>query len=448
MPSFRLPSQVIVACDDATGSRCYRYAVAEIQRLLGRMGISCTPLSEAGGNTTLVLRVVHPECGATVQAPSLRALLPDGYLIGVTDTGAHLFAKTPKGILNAVYDLAERLGYLFLQPGEAGEWPPASGRGRPDLPTGDIVAQPRFPHRGVFASTGGDYTIQEWMRFYAKLRLNAVSHEPDDLALAEELGLRLESGGHGLAGLIPRDLFQDKPELFRLEQPEDFYGQRRHDWNCCATHPETRQLLQSRFREKAKTWKGLHAVHLWPDDLDGGGWCFCTTCRSLSPADQAMLAMRHLADVVARDGLSLRIPVLAYHDTLFPGRRIDPSPEMFLLFAPRERCYAHAIDDPRCLRNRHYARALKDWAVKFRSIDDSHTFEYYFDQILFRGLYPFLPNVILADMKAYEAHAIQSHMSLQVGGPTVAPEFNMLVFARAHCIAALSRQILPASPGP
>jgi hypothetical protein len=66
----------------------------------------------------------------------------------------------------------------------------------------------------------------------------------------------------------------------------------------------------------------------------------------------------------------------------------------------------------------------------FAGNDDAHTFEYYFDQILFRGLYPFLPNTILEDMRVYQQQGIETHLSLQVAGPELAPEFNMLVFAR------------------
>lgn len=117
---------------------------------------------------------------------------------------------------------------------------------------------------------------------------------------------------------------------------------------------------------------------------------------------------------------------------MYPGANITPARECFLLFAPRERCYGHAIDDPECRRNHFYLEALKAWRKSCKDDQDSHTFEYYFDQILFRGMYPFLPDIILEDMNAYHANGIETHLSLQVGGPELAPEFNMLLFAEAH----------------
>jgi len=115
--------------------------------------------------------------------------------------------------------------------------------------------------------------------------------------------------------------------------------------------------------------------------------------------------MRHLAEAMAKKDASMRLPILAYHDTMFPGAQIDAPKNSFLLFAPRERCYAHALNEPACARNRVYYKALQEWMKKFKGIDDAHMFEYYFDQVLFRGIYPFLPNTILEDLKVYAGMA-------------------------------------------
>jgi hypothetical protein len=258
-----------------------------------------------------------------------------------------------------------------------------------------------------------------------------------------------------MSEMLPRELFEKHPELFRMFQPEDFGGKRINDSNFCTNNPETKRIVQENFRKKIKSMKGVYAVHCWPDDLPAGGWCLCPLCRSYTPTDQSMIAMRHFAEVIAKEKSSIRIPVIAYHDTMYPSKLVPAPKRGFLLFAPRERCYAHSIDDPSCAKNRFYFKALQEWMAKFAEIGDAHTFEYYFDQILFRGLYPFIPDVILGDMAAYQKAGIQTHMSLQVGGPLIAPEFNMLVFARAiwdekltadKFIVDLAKQISPKSP--
>ncbi|HEY3378279.1 MAG TPA: hypothetical protein VGL77_12375 [Armatimonadota bacterium] len=456
MADFLLAPQLYLSrTDTQCADRCYAYAADELARLLARLGVSCVapPGSEhtAGYALCLSSDAVSP-CRPFAELPA-----GDGYLLAVAPSSVLLAARSAKGVLNGVYDLAERLGFLFLLPGEEGEWPPLEGAHA--LPEGTFVMQPRFPHHGVFWQTLNftDYTVEEWLRFYAKLRCNAVAHDLEDRALAEELGLRLEIGGHGLSSLLPRDLFEAHPEYFRLFQPEDFGGTRQPDSNMCVTNPHTRRIMQEHFRPAARAAEGVYAYHAWADDLPAGGWCLCSSCRALQPADQALLATRHLAEVVRAEGLALRVPICAYHDTMFPGNVIAPPPESLLLFAPRERCYGHALDDPRCARNQFYLQALQAWMTTFAGIDDAHAFEYYFDQILFRGLYPFLPQIMLDDLRVYQAHGIQTMLSLQVAGPAVAPEYNMLVFARGawdayltadDCCAALAARICPQAPAP
>jgi hypothetical protein len=427
MNTYVLPRSVTLFHGGDGQSRCFQYAVKELLRLLRKAGVEAE--AQVPMECSDVFFVGFGQRGVAVAAGPLP--MHDGFSLAISQDGVGVVAATAKGVLNGVYHLAEQLGFLFLLPGESGEWAPARLR---NLPVGERVVQPRFPWRGVFweSLSTVDFSVEEWLRFYAKLKFNALSHEKADLLLAEELGIRLEIGGHGLSKLLPRERFADHPEWFRMIQPEDFRGQRVSDSNFCIANPEARRLVKKVFAQELKTAAGVYGIHAWADDLPAGGWCLCPSCRSFSPADQAMLAMNLLAESARECGSPVRIAAIAYHDTLFPGANIIPDERCFLLYAPRERCYGHALNDPQCARNRHYLEALDAWKEKCRAVPDSHTFEYYFDQILFRGMYPFLPDVILADMATYATHGISTHLSLQVAGPALAPEFNMLVFAAAH----------------
>jgi hypothetical protein len=360
-------------------------------------------------------------------------ILYDGFVIDSQSDSVTLTANSEKGALNAVYELMERFGYLYLFPSDEGEWAPEELL---EVSSGVSAVNPRFPHRGVFreeVTVTPCHTSEEWFEFFAKLRFNAdVLDQPELLPLADKLGLRMEIGGHGFSKLLPRELFDDNPELFRMFQPEDFNGRRMADSNLCVTNPKTKQIVRENFGKKLAESKGAYAMHLWPDDLPAGGWCLCPSCRAFSAEDQATIAMKIVADEAKALGNDMKIPFLAYHDTMTPGPEIDVSDNMFLLYAPRERCYAHALDDPNCARNRFYLDALKRWMKKFDGIGDNHTFEYYFDQILFRGMHPYIPAVIAGDMNAYEDHGIECHLSLQVAADSVSPEYNMLFFAASH----------------
>jgi len=410
-----------------TNSKCYTYALRELKRLLEQLGF-CVATT---GDLQSTFPALIIENGLLPEKLADEIGETDGYSIHVTNSGISISGALPKGVLNGVYDLAEQLGYLFLMPGNAGEWAPETIK---DLSCGNVVKIPRFPFRGVFwEKRCEDYTVEEWLRFYAKLKFNALAYDDFNcLELTEELGLRFEIGGHGLSKLLPRTLFDTDPAMFRMFQPEDFRGKRTNDSNFCVNNPSSRKVVKDNFRQKLREAAGCHALHAWADDLPAGGWCLCPSCRAFTPEDQAMLSMRILAETACEELSNIRIPFLAYHDTLFPGNQIDAPDECFLLYAPRERCYAHALDDADCKRNRWYLDALKQWMKKFKNTDDAHVFEYYFDQILFRGMYPFLPETIINDTAVYLKNGIECFLSLQVAGPTLAPEYNMLVFSQVN----------------
>ncbi|MFA6567493.1 MAG: hypothetical protein WCS96_04710 [Victivallales bacterium] len=455
MTQYQFPQNMFILKSESQDNRCYQYAVAELRRLLERIGLHTQIQAATGpktGNWLLLSSTAAPP-----PAASPVGLKHDGFSLKISAGGVAIAALEPKGILNGVYELAERLGFLFLMPGEAGEWIPDLKGLCPALVQESVKLNPRFPHRGVFGgSTTAPFTVEEWFRFFAKLKFNATSQNEGDAFIATETGIRLEIGLHGMSELLPRKLFETRPELFRMFQPEDFSGKRTSDSNFCCNHPDSKRIVQENYRKKVKSLKGIYAVHNWADDLPAGGWCMCPLCRSYTPTDQSMISMRHFAEVIAEEKLPIRVPVIAYHDTMYPGKLVPAPKEGFLLYAPRERCYAHAINDPACAKNRFYFKALQEWMAKFAGIDDAHTFEYYFDQILFRGLYPFIPDVILGDMAAYEKAGIQTHLSLQVGGPVIAPEFNMLVFSRGHWnakltadgfVARIAGELAPNNPG-
>ena len=412
------------------------YAKAEAERLFARAGV---PASVALSECPLALSLAL-DGRVAPQAPSVAEVRFDGYACAAAGGSYAIAAREEKGVLNGLYALAERLGFAFVMPGDDGEAVP----GRLSVvEDGTWVESPRFKYRGLFSSSRYvRHSPKDWYAFLAKLRFNAmrvpVSDDgSEEDGFAKKVGLRLEAGGHGMSDCLPRDVFEREPELFRMFQPEDFGGRRMKDSNFCATNPKTRNIVKANFKKRVEPWmrRGYHALHGWADDLPGGGWCMCSRCRALLGTDQSQLAMNLEAQAVRELGADMRVPAIAYHDTMFPSGTIAPDPLCFLLFAPRERCYAHALNDPGCALNRHYLSALAAWTARYRGIDDSHTFEYYSDKLLFRGHTPYLPETIIGDGDAYQEAGIECWMSLQVGGQPLGPDWNML----AHSIVAWER---------
>jgi len=98
-------------------------------------------------------------------------------------------------------------------------------------------------------------------------------------------------------------------------------------------------------------------------------------------------------------------------------------------WAPRERCYSHAIDDPQCEINPRYLESLKRYLEIFDG--RGHIFEYYADAILFGGLGFATPAVVASDLRAYRRLGITSISCLTFGAYSVmAYPVNLEAFVR------------------
>ena len=423
---FTLPSSVTLFIHPCGNDPASDHAASELSRLLALCGCRTERKEISSSHPVIFL--------GNAAESDVSQIRFDGFSLTLTDDGAAIEAPTGKGLLNGVYEFAERLGFRFLTPLPDGELVPDHPKA---LPAGKEICNPRFPHRGIFIQPVlyEEVPMADRLRFFAKLKYNAVcfhGEEFHDDALFRRLGLRAEAGGHGFSRLLDRGKFAEHPEYFRMFQPEDLGGKRQPDSNLCVTNPEVREIVAAEFRKLLAQKSSYYAFHCWADDLPASGWCWCPSCRSYSPSAQNMLGMKLLCRAADAGNFPQRIPVIAYHDTLFPDPQIPAEARMFLLWAPRERCYSHAINDPDCPRNAIHWKGLLAWKEKFAGIDDSHTFEYYLDQLLFNGFHPFTPDVIAKDMDAYHEVGIESHMTLQCVPCDIIPDFNQQFFARAH----------------
>jgi hypothetical protein len=174
----------------------------------------------------------------------------------------------------------------------------------------------------------------------------------------------------------------------------------------------------------------MRVVHIWGADLWHGGWCHCTSCASLSVQDQSLRVCNAVARGLADAGVARPVCYLAYHDTLDADLTVRPDENVVVEFAPRERCYGHAINDPACATNRRYAAALERYVALFDG--RVRLFEYYGDAILFFGCTVPLTEVIAADMHYYARLGVQGVTLLQFGTYSLwAYPFNFLAFAQA-----------------
>ena len=372
----------------------------------------------------------------------------DGYAVTV-DRGRVLIEGTnARGTLNGVYSFLERAGFAWVEPGAVG----ISFDERAEFEAGSArrVESPSFGKRTLILGQDGWHDgWREWMAWASRNRLNDIffhdtppsrlerggARRPDrwnELAAdgggwmfelwerdgaeiraeAAKRGMTLQFGGHHLPGLLPRALFADHPEWF----PERA-GVRDGRYNLCVSSEGARDVVRENARRFFERFPGANVYHLWADDIEGGGWCECAACTELSAADQALTATNLVAGVLAEIAPAADVSHLAYRDTVSSALKVEPAANVRLLWAPRERCYAHAVDDASCPRNRdefwpRFQSLVASFGGDASRID---LFEYYSDAILFKGLAPTHLAVLPGDARAYHAAGAGNLQNLMVG---------------------------------
>lgn len=352
----------------------------------------------------------------------LESALPDGAVVVMGDGRDYLVSGgSPAAVLHASYALLEALGARWLKPGQDGEVIlPLDG---PPPPL-SIRSEPVFGWRGLadgcLSWWPGAAPFQAWLRellemvdWMGKMRMNRLFLHfnrlpPGDLSPVlpelERRGIALELGGHSLPLLLPPGARESDPGLCRMVD-----GLRRPDGNFCTSNPRTLDLLRRGASEQVQRLPPADLYHLWSYDARDDPWCRCPSCRDVSPHQQMWRAVSAAAEGIARARPGARIGGLLYHESLGAA---ESAPEgLRLLFAPRERCYSHAIDAG-CPRNRSQMEELRR-AMAYRGSDLS-LLEYYGDPILM-GMPANRPGMVVADLAAYQKEGVTAVYSLVFG---------------------------------
>ena len=206
-------------------------------------------------------------------------------------------------------------------------------------------------------------------------------------------------------------------------------GQRHDGGNFCTSNSRTLEIVRENALRMVAAHPEARIIHCWADDVGGGSWCSCPLCRDMPAYEQSMRAANTVADAVRDRYPHLLVDFLAYHDTSVPAGNAKPAPNLSLMYAPRQRCYAHPMGDPDCPRNVEYAAGFAAAIAPFG--DRAEIFEYHCDNILFRNVAVPLMQTIAGDQRFY--HAGGTTMTQTLGflqGSFWLYPLNYLVFAQ------------------
>lgn len=190
----------------------------------------------------------------------------------------------------------------------------------------------------------------------------------------EKKGICVEHELHALRYLLPRDLFAEHPEYFRVNAE----GERTVLHNACVSSEEGLAIVEERAYELAVALKQKgHRYYWWSDDVSDA-WCHCEKCRKLTSSDQNLIFLARVLRGLRRYDPEAELCYLAYHDTITPPSL--PIPEgIFLEFAPIKRDLSKPLTDEVNRPTRDAIEAL------LRVFEPSHAeiLEYWLDVSLY-----------------------------------------------------------------
>ncbi|HPP13378.1 MAG TPA: glycoside hydrolase family 20 zincin-like fold domain-containing protein, partial [bacterium] len=117
---FRLSRKMSLFPQSFEDETVYAYAVSELERLLKLSGSSVQRKGSSGQTRKFQLTLVNEGSKPNDENPNLSGIKWDGYRLTVGKNRIVITARESRGILYGVYELAERLGFVFLKPGEEG----------------------------------------------------------------------------------------------------------------------------------------------------------------------------------------------------------------------------------------------------------------------------------------------------------------------------------------
>jgi hypothetical protein len=198
-------------------------------------------------------------------------------------------------------------------------------------------------------------------------------------------GIAVEHELHALGDLLPRELFEIDPGMFRMNDD----GDRVREYNLCV---HSKAALDVTAENAVKYTRLLPSTtgryFYWIDDAMP--MCRCPECRAYTDSDQALILENHLLGAIRGVDPKATLAHLAYVNTMDPPVAVKPEPGIFLEFAPIERRYDRPMSDRNAsgaMHNMSHGQLLDALGANLEwfGANDAQVLEYWLDVSRFSG---------------------------------------------------------------
>ena len=160
------------------------------------------------------------------------------------------------------------------------------------------------------------------------------------LADCRKYNIEVEHELHSMKDLLPRALFSQRPELFRMNEE----GVRVADYNCCVSSTAALDIIaENAVKYAAILTPTTGRYFYWIDDAVP--MCKCPKCKGFSDTDQAVIIENAMLRALRKKDPKATLAHLAYVNTITPPKDIKPEEGLFLEFAPIYRQWNRPLTD-------------------------------------------------------------------------------------------------------
>lgn len=242
---------------------------------------------------------------------------------------------------------------------------------------------------------------------------------------------------HALSDLLPRNLFEKDPALFRMNGK----GERVNDGNLCVHSEKALEIVAKKARHYAELLPAdNHRYYFWLDD--GAPVCECPECARYSPSEQALIVENRIIPELRKFDPGAQLAHLAYHSAIAAPRIVKPEPGIFLEFAPFHRVWDKPLSDENAkgkVSHKEYLRHLKDNLEVFPA-ETAVVLEYWLDVSLFSRWkkpavkLPWNKAVCESDLETYASYGIKNFttFAVYVDGEYLKNYDNDLLFLKEY----------------
>lgn len=285
---------------------------------------------------------------------TLKSRARDGFRIAEKGGFLAIAGESPQGVYHGVVTVLERLGCGWYTPGNVGEVIPrrstvSVSNNLDHAEVSDSINRRFWYGGGGNRATGGEMSLAPW-----RLRNKGF--------------IECGSWNHAWAGLVSKDLFATRPELFGVKR-----GQRSPS-QLCTSSPETIRLA-------AETLIRIMGEN--PDQMvfaagpnDGGGLCECAECANMHTpgyaeystgkpcySDAIFKFASDLADITSHQFPDKDLGILVYSEYSRPLIKLKTlNPRVFPMMAPIRRCRLHGPGNPICPSSQIFHDEVLAWA--------------------------------------------------------------------------------------